>query len=229
MQPYLFPYLGYFQLINAVDVFVLTDDVQYINRGWINRNQILVQHKPMMFTFPVKKDSYSKFINQRYYNVSYFYPVKEKLIASLYYTYKNTIYFDQIFEIVKDILDYPNLNVADFNSHSIQVLCDYMGIETKFVVSSGLKKNPNLKGQDAVIETNRVLGSDCYINPAGGKMLYSKDVFRAHGIDLKFIEMDMIEYDQLGRKFVPSLSIIDVLMFNSKEKIGKLLQCYSLS
>lgn len=229
MQPYLFPYLGYFQLINAVDVFVISDDVQYINRGWINRNQILVQHKPMMFTFPVKKDSYSKYINDRYYNSEYFGPVKEKFLASLYYTYKNTTHFKDVFELVQNILDYPDLNVSEFNRNSIRALCDYLGIDTGFVVSSHLEKNTDLKAQDAVIETNRVLGSDCYINPVGGRTLYSKDAFREHGIELQFIEMDPIEYDQLGRKFVPSLSIIDVMMFNSKERIGELLQRYSLS
>lgn len=228
MQPYLFPYLGYFQLIHAVDVFVIYDDVQYIKKGWINRNRLLVHNQPTMFSFPVKKDLYTANINDRNYDSALFDPTKKSFLNTAYYTYKKAPNFSDINELLSEILNFSNLNVSDFNTNSIKILCEYLGIDTEFVIGSRLNKNNELKSQDAVIEINRVLNSDYYINPIGGIQLYSKDLFQQHGIVLKFIQMDAIKYAQFGTTFSPSLSIIDVLMFNSKEKVRELLDCYTL-
>ena len=228
MQPYLFPYLGYFQLINAVNVFILYDDVQYIKNGWINRNKILVKNREGMFTFSVKKDLSTKLINQRYYSDNAFETTKDNFLKTLYLSYKKAPYFSETHEVLSEIFNYNTLNVAEFNSNSLKILCDYMNINTKILISSSLKKNNELKSQHRVIEINRVLGSDCYINPIGGIELYSPNVFNENGIQLKFIRMNEIKYPQFEGKFIPSLSIIDVLMFNSKEEIKYLLSNYKL-
>jgi len=228
MQPYLFPFLGYFQLINAVDVFVIADDVQYIKRGWINRNRILCNNKDFLFTFGIENDLFTKLINQRSYSEITFEKSKEKFLRKIDYSYKKAPHFSEIFDLLSKILDYDNLNVAEFNTNSLKNLCKFMGINTKFLFSSSLEKNNELKAQDRAIEINRVLGSDYYINAIGGIELYSPDDFQRHRITLKFIKMKQIKYPQFGSEFVPALSIIDVLMFNSKDKIKGLLDEYEL-
>lgn len=126
-------------------------------------------------------------------------------------------------------MDYPNLNVADFNSNSLRQVCDTIGIDTQFIFTSQMGRTRDLSRQDAFIDMIRLLDADTYINPIGGSQSYSKDDFQRKGIDLWFLEMDNVTYPQFGREFVPSLSVIDVMMFNSKERIRELLQCYSLS
>lgn len=229
MQPYLFPYLGYYQLIHAVDVFVILDDVQYIKQGWINRNQILVHHDSKMFTLPVKKDSYEKYINERYYNDITFDTNKKNILDLIFHAYKKAPHYPEIFELINEVMDYSNLNVADFNAHGLQLVCDYLGIETRFIIASQMGRNRDIDREEAVIDMNRLVGADCCITPIGGKQLYSKDDFRRQGVDLWFLEMNGVVYPQFGKEFVPSLSIIDVMMFNSKEKIRELLHCYTLS
>jgi hypothetical protein len=229
MQPYLFPYLGYFQLINAVDVFVILDDVQYIKQGWINRNQILVHHESKMFTLPVKKDSFAKYINERYYNDAIFDTNKKNILDLVYHAYKRAPYYSDVIKLIHEVFDHSNLNVADFNTHSLSLVCDYLGIDTRFVIASRMARSRDLNREDAVIDMNRLVGAECCITPIGGKQLYSKNDFRRQGVDLTFLEMNDITYPQFGQRFVSSLSIIDVMMFNSQERIGELLQCYTLS
>jgi len=229
MQPYLFPYLGYFQLINAVDAFVILDDVQYIKQGWINRNQILVHHKSKMFTLPVKRDSYARYINERYYNDTTFDADKKSILDLLYHAYKRAPYFSDVTELIHEIFDITNLNVAEFNTHSLSVICDYLGIDARFIIASRMGRRRDLNREDSVIAMNRLVGAECCLTPIGGKELYSKNAFRRQGVDLWFLEMNDISYPQFGPRFVPSLSIIDVMMFNSQERIGELLQCYTLS
>jgi len=229
MQPYLFPYLGYFQLIHAVDTFVIGDDVQYIRKGWINRNRILLNNEPNMFTFATKRVSFKEIINNRYYDGEKIDQTRRKFLSTIHLAYRRAPHFSEIFPLLTEIIEHANLNVAEFNTNSLKRLCGYMDIGTDFVISSHLKKDPDLKAQDAVIDIVKVIGAECFVNPVGGKELYSKTVFQEHGIDLKFIEMNGVEYPQFGNTFVPSLSIIDVLMFNSKDRVRELLDCYTLS
>jgi hypothetical protein len=218
-------------MINAVDTFVIADDVQYIKDGWVNRNKIRNGSKEFLFTFSVKKDSYKKYINQRLYSEKSIQKNKEKLLVNLTHSYKKSLYFEEVFKLISDILDYENLNVAEFNTNCLETLCNYLDINTKFLISSSLDFNQNineLTPQDGVIETIKLLGSDYYINPIGGTALYSRDAFMEHEITLKFIKMNDIEYPHLGDRFIPSLSIIDVLMSNSKDKVKEFLDEYEL-
>ena len=228
MQPYLFPYLGYFQLIHAVDIFVIYDDVQYIHHGWINRNKLLFDNKDHFFTFTVKKDSSKKLINQRFYSHELFETLKNNFLKRIKCTYKKAPYFSETYDLLSEILNYSNLNVAVFNSNSLKILCKSMRVETKFIMSSNLNKNNNLIGQERGFEILKLLGSQYEINAIGGLDLYSPDVYLQHGVTLKFIKMNDIKYPQFGNEFIPSLSIIDVLMFNSKDKIKGLLDEYEL-
>jgi len=227
MQPYLFPYLGYFQLINSVDLFVVYDDVQYIKGGWINRNRILLEDRDYLFTFPVKKGSLDDRIYERYFSDDF--PIFAKRFKrTLEVAYRDAPNYLDAMSLITKVLDSDDLNIARFISRGLRIICDYLSIEAKFILSSEIEKDPALKGQDRVIEINRLLGSTHYINPIGGMELYCKEVFRKAGIELSFLKMRPLIYKQYGDEFVPNLSIIDVMMFNSREKIKELLGEYDL-
>ncbi|MCB2295338.1 WbqC family protein [Clostridium algoriphilum] len=228
MQPYLFPYLGYLQLINAVDKFVIYDDVQYIKRGWINRNNVLVNKKPHLFTFSVVKDEQTKAINERYYCSKTFNTEIQKFYNMLTMSYKKAIYFDEVFKLINTIFEYNELNVAKFDFNALKCICNYIGIDTEFIASSEIPQNNILKGQDKILEINKILKSSQYINPIGGTELYCNDTFEKNNIKLNFIKTLNIEYKQFNNDFIPNLSIIDILMFNSKEEIKQLLNEYEL-
>ena len=225
MQPYLFPYIGYFQLINAVDKFVIHDDVQFIKGGWINRNRILVNGKAQMMTFPVKKDSAYVNINSRFWADS-FQDAVNKNLRVLHIAYGKAPYFDRVYSLIVDILRSDESNVSKFITNQLMLICGYLGISTLFVISSLLNKKNELSSEERVIEINKVLGSNHYVNPIGGIDLYHKEKFSKEGIGLSFIRTGPIVYRQFDNEFISNLSVIDVLMFNSVSKIREMLSCY---
>jgi len=230
MQPYLFPYLGYFQLMNISDIFVLHDDVQYIKGGWINRNRLLLNGEPRLFTFAVKKMDYSLNINQRIFTDS-LYQDKLKLIRFLHMNYRKAPYLESTVKVVETILADDCINVAEFLYHSLLTMQIYLGLTSCCILkSSGLNKEDKLYAQDRVINIVEVLKGDHYINPIGGTVLYDKQVFSDRDIKLNFIRTDFSRsgYSQFDKPFVPGLSIIDVLMFNSKNRIVQMLEEYEL-
>lgn len=227
MQPYLFPYIGYFQLINFVDAFVFHDDVQFIKGGWINRNRILLNGKDYMFTFSLKKDSSFTNINQRYFTANIDIE-KKKFINIIKIAYTKAPFFQEILLLLEKILNYNEVNMSKFIINSLKILCKYMEIITPFYLSSELDKENLLKGEERVIAINKCLFSDNYINPIGGVELYSKEEFANNGIKLNFIKCKNIKYSQFNNNFIPNLSIIDVLMFNSKSETKRLLNEFEL-
>lgn len=228
MQPYLFPYLGYFQLISAADIFVLSDDLQYIDRGWINRNRILLDGKAKMITFPLKKDSHLAKIHERTL-VDGFSSHASRALKTIFQAYSKAPCFKDVFPLVERLVNYPEKNLARYVENSIREICRYLRIETQLILSSDLQPDPELDAQDRLIWTVRKLNADMYINPIGGTALYSADYFERNGIGLKFHRMDDIPYRQFRNDFVPFLSIIDVIMFNDVPALQKLLTCYSLN
>lgn len=226
MQPYFFPYLGYWQLVNAVDKFVILDDVNYIMRGYINRNSILVNGKPHKFSLSIDKPSQNKLINE----TQLLFPVKErrKLLKTIEMAYHKAICFSDVFPIIENAIMYSNNDLVDFIKNSITLTVEYLGIDTEILVSSEIIKDESKKSQDRIIEINMQLGSDTYINPIGGQSLYNRDDFKQLGIDLYFIEMQTYEYKQFNNDFVPNLSFIDIMMFNTKETIAEMLESYKL-
>jgi len=227
MQPYLFPYLGYFQLINAVDTFVIYDDVQYIKRGWINRNRILVGGEDHLFSFSVEHDAQEKMIHERRYDES-FTRESHQFLKTLKHEYAKAEQFQSVMSLVSDILGQDERNVARMNALSIQRICDYLGITTSLLQSSGMNKDCSLTGAERILHINALLEGRRYINPIGGEHLYSRDAFAKHGIDLQFLKSHEVRYQQQGECFVPSLSIIDVLMFNHPQQVLGLLSEYDL-
>lgn len=229
MQPYFFPYIGYFQLINAVDVFVVYDNIEYTKKGWINRNRILVNGKPEYISLPLKKDSDYLNVDQRYLSESWNMD-KKKLLNKIKESYRKAPFYENIMPLIEDIINYPEDNLFKFIYNSILKLSDFLSINTKIVMSSSLQYDNNLKSQDKVLSICKSLGAKTYINPEGGVDLYDKEDFLSNSIELFFLKADKRTYVQYHNDFVPFLSIIDVLMFNDKNSVmDYLTNGYSLN
>lgn len=228
MQPYIFPYIGYFQLIGAVDVFVSCDDVQYIKGGWINRNRILLNGLPKYITFPVKKGPRNFLINERFLADDIITNEKKRILASLRHSYSKAPFFSVIYLLLEDIINIDERNVSRFAEHTQTEILKYLDINVEYKRSSELDFDKFLKLQDRVIEIVKKLDGKCYINPIGGLELYSSEEFAKNGIELRFLKSEVKPYQQFSDDFVPNLSIIDVLMFNSKEDVRLMLKQFSL-
>ena len=225
MQPYFFPYLGYWQLLGAVDKYVIYDDVTYIKGGWINRNSILLNGERHLITIPLENASSFKKIKDT--EIVKNEKVISKLIKTIEMAYKRAPYFNEVMPMISNLLK-NNSNITQLNYNTALELKKYFDLKTEILLSSQIAKNDDLKGQDKVIHINKILNADIYYNAIGGMELYSTSEFKKNGIELKFLEMNNIEYKQFDNQFVPYLSIIDVLMFNSKKEVQNLLNKYSL-
>ena len=181
MQPYFLPYLGYFQLMNSVDEFVVYDNIQFTKRGWIHRNRILQNKQPAYISLPLKKDSDFLNIDQRFLSDN-FEKDKVKLLSKIKGAYQKSPQFSKVFPVIEDIFKYDNTNLFQFIYNSLEVLKDFLNIDTKFIKSSEVDIDHNLKSQDKVIAFSQALNADTYINPEGGKELYSEEVFNYNTI-----------------------------------------------
>ena len=225
MQPYFLPYIGYFQLINAVDKYVIYDNIEYTKKGWINRNRILMNGKDFLISLPLKKDSDYKFVCERELSSDY---QPKKLLGQIRSSYVKAPYFKEVNPLLESILYYDQTNLFTYILHSVKAINHYAGIQTELVVSSSVNIDHQLKSEDKVLAICKALDADSYYNAIGGMELYSKERFQNAGIDLNFLKSDDIQYKQFNHTFVPWLSIIDVLMFNSKEEFSILLNKYTL-
>ncbi|MDI9864028.1 WbqC family protein [Flectobacillus sp. DC10W] len=226
MQPYIFPYIGYFQLIKAVDKFVIYDDVNFINRGWINRNRILVNGKDSLFTIPLKEASQNKLINE--IEVNWDDAWKVKWFKTLEQSYKKAPFFQQIKPIVEQTLELEKTIFSEIIVENLKLINAYLGITTEIIPSSSIYQNTDLKAQTRILDICLQEKANHYINPIGGIELYQKEIFEEKGMQLNFIKSKPVQYPQLKNDFVPWLSILDVLMFNSVEQIQTFLNSYEL-
>lgn len=220
MQPYFFPYIGYFQLIAAVDNFIIYDNIKYTKKGWINRNRILCDGEIGIFSLPLKKDSDFLDVRQREVSANF---DRQKLLRQLKQSYKKAPYFEDTYALVASIVNYDKLNLFDFLHYSIICICNHLKIKTNIIISSHINIDHSLKNQEKIIELCVSLGAINYINPIGGVELYSQHAFNGKGININFIRSKNIEYKQFSGDFIPWLSIIDVLMFNSTAEIIKII------
>lgn len=235
MQPYLFPYLGYFQLMDCTDIYIFCGNLQYIKRGWINRNKVFTNFKEgeiQYFTFSVANDDYKKTINQRYYS-----NLKRdcnKLKENIFHNYRRALNFEEAYSLIEEIVEFSNDNVAYFNMNANYKIAKYLGITTRIICTDVIDDNAFWENFNQLDYEKRAIYicqyfSECsYINAINGMALYHRDVFAAEGIDLKFIKMDKIEYAQFSNPFVPNLSILDVIMHNKVQDVKKMLKRYQL-
>lgn len=212
-------------MINAVDKFVIYDNIEFTKKGWINRNRILVNGKDEYITLPLKKDSDYLNIAQRCLTDTYKIE-RVKLLRRINGSYRKAPQFNEVYSLVEVIINTEEENLFEFTHQSLENICQYLNIKTEFIISSKISIDHQLKSQEKVIAICKALNANQYINPIGGVELYSKEIFQQNNIELNFIKPDTIEYMQFTNQFIPWLSIIDVMMFNSKEKIHRYLNSF---
>jgi len=223
MQPYFFPYIGYFQLIHAVDLFVIYDDVNYIKGGWINRNFILSQGQRTRITLQLLGASSNLLINQIHIGNN-----SSTLLKTIQQSYARAPYFQEAIQLIENILSSEETNLARFLDFSLREFCDYLGLDRVWRLSSDLKKDVALKGQKKVLAICEELGASQYVNLPGGRELYDHTNFAEQGVQLSFLEPIINPYEQSEDKFIPYLSIIDVIMFNSQKKCQQMVREYEI-
>lgn len=221
MQPYFFPYIGYFQLIESADLFIIYDNIKYTKKGWINRNRLLRNGSDFVFTLPVRKDSDFLDVKDRAVAGSF---DRSKLVNQMREAYRRAPQFAEAFPVVEKAIMSPRENLFDYIRDSVVEVCRYLAIDTRIVPSSSFAIDRTLKAEDKVLALCKSVGASTYINPIGGQELYSREEFKAQGIELKFLNSLPVSYAQFGDPFVPSLSIIDVMMFNSVATIRGFLE-----
>ncbi len=228
MQPYLFPYIGYFQLIHAADTFIIYDDVQFIKEGWIHRNRLLVNGQSKAFTIPLNKDCHTALIDQRSIATGRWKKDRQKLLTMIKQSYGKAPYFKSTFDLVETCILNPENKVADFIEYALLQSCSYLGISTKIIRSSSLGIANGLHGQSRIIQICKELKATHYINAIGGQELYDGLSFSQESIALSFIKPKNINYPQFRNEFIPWLSIIDVMMFNPIDRIREFLDMHKL-
>ena len=227
MQPYIFPYLGYFQLINAVDKFIIYDDVNFIKQGWINRNYFLLNGSKYLFTIPVENiSSYTK-INELKLSVKPF-GWQKKILQTVAQAYRKAPFFNDVFPIIEKVINCSHANAGCIALESILSVNEYLSINTDLVKSSEIYQNSDIKNVDRVIDICKRENATIYINAIGGQELYSAQFFLQNKIRLRFLKPCLCQYKQFENEFIMGLSMIDVLMFNSPVNISAMLNQYEL-
>lgn len=227
MQPYFLPYIGYFQLINLCDEFILYDNIKYTKKGWINRNKIRAGQSIHTIQLPLKADSDNLNIEDRVLANNW--PrEKTKLINRIHSYYKNAPYFDSIEPLIHLILDHKDYNLYGFLKNSFGILAKHLGIQTKIIDSSKIDIDHSLKSTRKVIALCQARNADKYINSIGGKLLYEKAQFTENNIELHFIKCEVPPLSLKQGNSPSYLSILDMLMNYKSQDIKNLLNCYSL-
>lgn len=226
MQPYFLPYIGYFQLITAVEKLVLLDDVNYINKGWINRNRILINGKSNFITIPLEKASQNRLIKD--ISISPDTKWKFKILKTIESSYRKAPFYTFVYPLIEKIILFDNSSISAFVYNSLKEILNYLENNTEIIKSSALYNNRDLKAQDKIIDICLKEKATRYINPEGGADLYNKEKFHERKIELKFLKPYLPQYKQFSADFIPALSIVDVLMFNPRETIKEFIKKYEL-
>ncbi len=226
MQPYFFPYIGYFQLLNYVDLWIVFDNVQYIQRGWINRNRILhpeLKKEWQYITIPLdSRKGFSKINNIK---IKQELDWKNRIIRKLTFYNEQSIFYKEVISLINNIFITNENNLSKFVTRSIRYTADYLGIKTKILVLSDMELELlNINGPgDWALRICESIGAKEYINPIGGKDLFYNKKFKDSNIKLSFLKSKMGVYNQKRPEFIPGLSIIDLMMWNSKSELSSFL------
>ena len=229
MQPYFLPYIGYMQLMNAVDTFVLYDDVAFINRGWINRNRLLINGQEFIFTVPLKDASQNKRINE--VHIADDPKWRGKLLKTIEQGYRKASHYQTVMPLTEKMVNFTTDSIADLVYFSLVEFNQYLDLSTRLVPSSTMYQNGELRSQERILDICRQENATQYINPSGGTALYDKPTFAEAGITLNFLSAKPVEYPQSNSRnpFMPWLSILDILMNNEKARVRAMLEDYELN
>ncbi len=226
MQPYFFPYLGYYGLLVAADVFVAYDNVQFEKHGWVNRNRILRDGGPEWWTAPVAAAPLASTIAERRYHD--WERQRARLLARLRDRYRRAPRRDDALDLGAAAMDPDQHAVADANLHGLRTIAATLGLRARIVRASDVPHDVHLRGQDRVLAICAALGADTYVNAIGGTTLYDADAFAARGVALRFLRPRPEPYAQGGEGFVPNLSIIDALMFLPVDEVARRVAQFDL-
>ena len=226
MQPYWFPYLGYFQHCVSVDKFVFLTDANYKKKGWINRNRIIVDSREHMITVPLQKASQNNKIFEQ--KVLQGHGWKKSILATLRHSYHKAPFYSAAISVVEQALMSPAISISDYAIESIAAVFEYIQGRAPVFETSDKYNNADLIGENRIIDICLRAGADDYCNPISGCKLYDPASFRGRGLSLFFLEPGLKRYPQLSKKYIPSLSIIDALMMNSRSDMRELLNSYCL-
>ena len=230
MQPYFLPYLGYWQMLNAVDQFVVYDDVQYVNRSWMNRNKIQTLQGPMWISLPMKKAPRETLICNSFVDGSKYGAFWEGVQARLQLGYKGSEFFDDAQDWVAQLSGLSvNQSLGNLLYEHMQVVCDRLSIDTQLVLSSGLRVSKEWNRSLRLMKIGAALHCYEYVNSPGGRALYSAEEFAEQGIQLSFFQ------PQLNEVFVEwegqdvCLSILDNIARFGEERVRELVKLGSTS
>ncbi len=224
MQPYFFPYIGFFQLVYASDKFIFLDDVNYIKGGWVNRNRIMVNGRENYINLNLKEASPFRVINTILIHDN-----RPKLLKTIEMAYKKAPYFNDAWPVIESVMKYEAATASELIIHGVKEVCKYLDITREFEVSSETYAHTKGLGKaERIIAICEMNNANHYINAIGGTAIYDKEFFLQHGVVLNFLETELVEYQNGADCFVPGLSIIDVMMWNSKEQIQEYMTKYTL-
>lgn len=225
MQPYLFPYLGYYQLVSCVNEFVFYDDVSFIKQGYINRNSILGDRAPLRVTFPVLNASSNRLIKDHAFSQDF-----SKQIKTIEQAYSKAPFFNDFFPRLLSVLESPDRDVTIICRESIKVVMDYLEVAFSHHLSSAMPYDRGSDRAERLVNICKYLGGNVYVNSIGGSDLYTNSFFSSRGIDLRFMKMDEVQYRQRRESdsFVSNLSIIDIAMWCAPEEVRNMLLKYQL-
>lgn len=226
MQPYFLPYIGYFQLMAAVDRFVLLDDVNFINRGWINRNRISIDGQPSWLTIPLSGASQNRMIRE--IDIAPDDGWMRKMHRLVMATYSKAPEIDTVFPIFESWLLRASGNLADFLYLTLSETADQLGIKTEILQTSSTFPKNGLKGQDRILDICRQLGASSYVNPPGGRDLYCSKLFSEAEIELCFLRPNLDVLHLAGAPEETSLSILHIFMHNSRKAVTQAIATFQL-
>ena len=228
MQPYLFPYIGYFQLISTVDIFLFFDDVNFITQGYIHRNAIELNNTKSVFTVPLSGASQNSLISEVKIHLHEYEKWWRKFQKSLEQEYRSAPCYGNTMNMLAKVFDEPPATISALAQKSIRAACEHMGLVMDFKSTSSMDYDKGGSAQDKVLSICKILGADTYINPIGGVELYHQEDFKTNNLELYFLLSENISYSQKKEPFISSLSIIDVLMYNDRSSIKDFLKQYEL-
>jgi len=224
MQPYFFPYIAYFQLINEVDTFVFYNDVQFRKNSWFHRNRISPYSSEEEFIYiglKLKKHNSKSNINEITLDNGIVW--KKKFLKKLKFSYKFNSQLNSIYNYLEDILRNDVLTLSEFNIKTLKYVSNLLNIKDKVFINSNELGNSIYSGVERIVHTCKLLEADKYLNLIGGRDLYDKDYFSNNGIELKFLET------KESPLFNSYYSILDLLLKNKKETAVNHLKEFSLT
>lgn len=227
MQPYFFPYIGYFSLIKHVDQFILLDTVQFIRHGWIERNRILKQSGGWGYiSVPLEKHGRNCLIKD--IKIRDTEDWQKKILSQIVH-YKGAPNYYKVRNLITEILEQTYRDIVSCNYYALKTVCRYLDISTPIEIFSHMDIEiipPAYPDEWALNICKAIPGVTEYWNPEGGVNFFDTKKYENNQLQIRFLKMNLTEYPQKGGEFEPGLSILDILMFNDPETIHQMLDNY---